>query len=327
MSQYRKNFTTLLSDLTPETDQFLRSTPDWDASLPQNSYAALELDGVNVSFHRTVTTANDIVPLHTHSYYEYIFCRQVPEMEYLVGAYRYRIQTGDVIYIPPGVPHRPIFPHNCTIPFIRDEMWMCTEFVINFGTRLPSNFFSKQETPYLFRISSHRQAEISQFFQKGTEETENQLFRWDNSVEGYATLLTVTMCRALLDESTQLLQRENDSLFDRIVTYLEENLDQKITLEDTAARFFVSKSTVNRVFQKHMGTSFYRCLTQRRLLAAQQMILEGAALETVSIKTGFSDYATFYRAFRQEYGISPRQFRKNLQTYPEPSVKAGDLRF
>ena len=58
-----------------------------------------------------------------------------------------------------------------------------------------------------------------------------------------------------------------------------------------------------------MGVSFYRCVTQRRLIAAKGLILEGTALEAVAGRTGFSDYSAFYRAFRQEYGISPRQYR------------------
>jgi len=159
-------------------------------------------------------------------------------------------------------------------------------------------------------MEAHWQAEISGLLQKGVAENEQKQFRWDNAVEGYVWLIMVAMIRALLDERTQLLQQEEPNLFDQIMSYLEANLSKKITLEETARHFFVSKSTINRTFQKHMGTSFYRCLTQRRLLTARNMIQEGLPLEEVSIKTGFSDYATFYRAFKQSFGIAPRQFQK-----------------
>lgn len=310
MIQQSRNFTTLLSDITPETQEKIRNSPQWDNSLPQNSYSALELNGVNVSFHRSVTSRSGAVPLHSHSFYEYIFCRQVPEMEYLVGTQRYRIRSGDMIYIPPGIPHRPILPDNPSVPFVRDEIWLRTAFIDSFGRRLPSDFLDKRKTPYLLRLDNAIRSEISNLYLKGIEETSNQLFRWDNAVEGYATLLLVATSRALLDESTQFLPREETTLFDRIITYLEENLDKKITLALIADRFYVSKSTINRTFQKHMGTSFYRCLSQRRLLAAQQLIWEGTPLEKVSAKVGFSDYATFYRAFKQSFGIAPRQFQK-----------------
>lgn len=315
MSTPSPSITTLLSDLTPELKQKLRSLPERDADFPENVYPALELNGLNASIHRTVTTAEDFVPLHTHNFYESLYCRQVPDMEYLVGSHRYRIRVGDVIFIPPGTPHRPIFSGSCTDAFVRDELWQRPDFAQSFGTRLPPDFLSSRKTPYLFRVDTHYQTEIGILFQKGVEENEKRPFRWDNAIEGYTWLLMVTMSRAVMDERTQPLQQEPPNLFDRIIAYLEANLPQKITLEKTANHFYVSKSTINRVFQKHTGTSFYRCLTQRRLFAAQQLILEGLPLEEVSLQVGFSDYATFYRSFKQEFGISPRQFRKIRDTH------------
>ena len=50
---------------------------------------------------------------------------------------------------------------------------------------------------------------------------------------------------------------------------------------------------------------------QRRLIDAKTRIENGQRLEEVAAQTGFSDYSGFYRAFRNEYGISPRQYRVN----------------
>lgn len=312
------SITTLLSDLTPELEQLLRSIPGRDTDLPGNVYPVAELHERKVSVCRRATTTEDLVPLHTHNFYEYIYCRQVPDMEYLVGTQRYRIRAGDLIFIPPGVPHRPIFRDSGADPFVRDELWHHADFISYFGTRLPPDYLSSRKTPYLFRMDPHWQTEISILFQQGAAENDKRQFRWDNAIEGYAWLLLVVISRALLDERTQLLQQESPNLFDLIVTCLEANLSKKVTLEDIANQFYVSKSTINRIFQKHVGTSFYRFLTQLRLLEACHMILEGVPLEKVSLQVGFSDYATFYRAFRQEFGISPRQFRK-MQSAQEPA--------
>lgn len=59
-----------------------------------------------------------------------------------------------------------------------------------------------------------------------------------------------------------------------------------------------------------MGISFYQCVTQNRLIASKTLIEQNIALETVAEQVGFNDYSSFYRAFKQEYGISPRQYRK-----------------
>ena len=76
----------------------------------------------------------------------------------------------------------------------------------------------------------------------------------------------------------------------------------------------MSQSTISQTFKNKLGVSFYRCVTQRRLIAAKSLIIEGAPMESVSQKVGFSDYSSFYRAFKQEFGISPRQFRKKQES-------------
>ena len=59
-----------------------------------------------------------------------------------------------------------------------------------------------------------------------------------------------------------------------------------------------------------MDVSFYRYVTQRRVIAAKVLILNGEPLESIGEQVGFVDYSTFYRAFRQAFSISPMQFKK-----------------
>lgn len=57
-----------------------------------------------------------------------------------------------------------------------------------------------------------------------------------------------------------------------------------------------------------MGTSVYRYIIQKRLIMAKQKMLAGMSPTDVYCNCGFGDYANFYRAFRSEYGISPKEF-------------------
>ena len=58
-----------------------------------------------------------------------------------------------------------------------------------------------------------------------------------------------------------------------------------------------------------MNTSFSKYLTLRRLIESKRLISENIPLEEVALKVGYKDYSTFYRAFKQEYGISPRKYK------------------
>ena len=45
------------------------------------------------------------------------------------------------------------------------------------------------------------------------------------------------------------------------------------------------------------------------MIAAKSMILKESNLDVLSTKVGFSDYSTFFRAFKKEYGLSPKEYR------------------
>lgn len=91
---------------------------------------------------------------------------------------------------------------------------------------------------------------------------------------------------------------------------------QKITLAETARRFLVSESTINQLFRKRMKVSFYHYVTQRRLIAAKTLLLSATPAEQICTRVGFGDYSTFYRAFKQEYGISPAEYRRLQEGQP-----------
>ena len=58
-----------------------------------------------------------------------------------------------------------------------------------------------------------------------------------------------------------------------------------------------------------MHVSFYHYVTQRRLIAAKTLMIKERNMDYISTSVGFSDYSAFYRAFKKEFGISPREYR------------------
>jgi len=98
---------------------------------------------------------------------------------------------------------------------------------------------------------------------------------------------------------------------------VEANLAEKITLKMIADRFSVSVSTITQLFQKKTKTTFHHFVTDKRMERARDLISQGLPLESVGKEIGYRDHSTFYRAFRQTFGISPREYRKS--TVPEAS--------
>ena len=277
---------------------------------PENVYQELEMESRFVDTHRDVSWSNDHVHLHSHTFYEVLYCRNSCGAEYLVGSVRYRLQRGDIILVPPGISHRPMLPEKLTEPYKRYVLWISPEFIQTaaglFGGGeqrgwLSTNLIRTAGTPWEF---------LGDYFRAGVREAEAKLPGWEAVVAGNTTMLLVQIQRALRDSKVKPLPVEKPDLLDQVMAYVEINLGRKITLAEIARHFYVSESTVSQLFRKKMGVSFYRCVTQRRLIAAKSLIERNVPMEDVSRQVGFADYSSFFRAFRQEYGISPRQYRK-----------------
>ena len=102
------------------------------------------------------------------------------------------------------------------------------------------------------------------------------------------------------------------SLLEQITIYIEDNAGKKLTLKETASNFGVSVSTVTQLFQKKSQTTFHGFVTQCRMEKARKLICQGRTLESVGREVGYQDHSTFYRAFRQTFGMSPREYRKTI---------------
>ena len=276
---------------------------------PGSLYQELEMESRYVDTHQDSSFSNALVSLHSHSFFEILCCKNTCGAEYMVGSNRYRLQKGDIILIPPGISHRPLLPESMAEPYKRDVLWLSPEFLHMLRNYFPQDDLYQITETHLLRTAGTKWEFLGEKFQQGVAEAERKEAGWEVSVVANTMQLMVQLRRAVSDRSAGRMKAEQPELLDRVMAYIEKHLSEKISLSDVARQFYVSESTVSQLFRKRMGVSFYRCVTQRRLIAAKSLILEGVILELVAVQTGFSDYSSFYRAFKGEFGISPRQFR------------------
>ena len=105
------------------------------------------------------------------------------------------------------------------------------------------------------------------------------------------------------EESEQL-----SPLVQNVLHYINENMSETLSLEGIAGQFYISKYHLSHAFSREVGVSIYRYIMLRRLLMARQLLSAGESAKLVCRSCGFSDYTSFYRAFKSEYGVSPREF-------------------
>ena len=303
-----------LAKLTPQ-DPLSEKRGQLDHSLtadgyqPGSIYQELEMDSLYVDTHDDISKSADVVQLHSHTFYEILFCRS-GSLEYLLGTERYHIQHGDVVFVPPGISHCPLFLEKLVDPYTRDVIWISPLFAKQMGDLFPGTEILTAQ-PFLLRTAGTQwEGVLGQLFRAGVQESYARAPGWEAAVYGNTMRLLVQLTRVRANDKTLTPPTVKQELLDRILFYVESEMAQKITLAETARRFLVSESTINQLFRKRMNVSFYHYVTQRRLIAAKSLLLSAVPAEQICTMVGFGDYSTFYRAFKQEYGISPAEYRR-----------------
>jgi AraC family transcriptional regulator len=94
-------------------------------------------------------------------------------------------------------------------------------------------------------------------------------------------------------------------------TYLTSRLSERITLDEVARAVHVSPFHFARLFRRHTGLSVHRYLTQLRLRASLERLTGGAKdLTRLALELGFSSHSHFTDVFRNEFGRSPSEVRR-----------------
>ena len=99
----------------------------------------------------------------------------------------------------------------------------------------------------------------------------------------------------------------------KAIDYIKQNLSAQLTTEEIAANAFVSKSTLTKAFKKELNMSVQEYLYDIIMFEAGQLLTHNSfSIAEISDKFCFSDQFYFSRRFRQKYGVSPREYRKNV---------------
>lgn len=100
----------------------------------------------------------------------------------------------------------------------------------------------------------------------------------------------------------------------RILEYIEQNLDQDISLEDMAASAGVSKTETLRCFHKALQTTPYSYVMEARLSKAADLLAgTGLPVGEIATRTGFNQQSYFGKRFKEKTGMTPLEYRKRMR--------------
>lgn len=264
------------------------------------------------------------VDMHHHDFYEvYFFLGGT--VEYRVEGRVYHLQPGDLLLINPMELHQPIVDPTGD-KYDRIVLWINSSFLEGFsnGDESLSRCFDPAQSTHsnLLRPSAVQQSDLRLRLESLVRERYSSAYGSDFCAQGMLLQFMALLNRlAISAGGAQGSAEGTSSLSGQVLAYISEHYDEELSLESLAQRFYVSKYHLSHAFSRDVGLSVYHYITLKRLLIAKQLLMSGVAPGTVAGSCGFGDYANFYRAFKAQYGISPRDCAGSSAEIPRASAQ------
>lgn len=111
------------------------------------------------------------------------------------------------------------------------------------------------------------------------------------------------------------LDLQNDSgRFDQLHSWMMQNLQLPITLNDMAEQAVMSPRTLSRHYKKETGRSPMRTLEEMRLDRVRHLLEQGRPVAQAATRSGFGTEETLRQAFHRRFGVSPQAYRERFST-------------
>ena len=244
---------------------------------------------------KTEQTQQDYRP-HYHDLYEILFVRD-GDISHLTEDAVWPIRKNSLVFVRPGVQHcirvdrdTPydrydlLFQPDALCPGLLEKIPEDVHVVSFESNQLVIQLFEKLD----YYCQSLEKKDLGRVLRALTEE-----------------LLLNILLQLQAARSSGDIQKHPLTL--QAAAYIEENL---LTLTDigTVCRSLgISRSYLYQLFREDLRTTPKHYILQRRLNLARQELFLGASATSVSAQCGFSDYSTFFRAYKRHFGYAPTE--------------------
>ena len=254
---------------------------------------------------------------HSHDYYEfYLFIEGDVTMEIFDNSgssHLYRMSPGDLMLVPPGVLHHALMNENSEKDYKRFVFWISKSCCNSLMQESVDYMFLIQKAEafrkYIYHLAPASFHMVESKFLRLLEEISAD--RYGSAALRHLCLcdLLITINRIVYDDEHVSSGNDELTLFQNILMYVESNLEETLSLDDIAGSFFVSKYYVAHLFKDTLGISLHQYIIKKRLDECRNAIVSGESITGTYEKFGFRDYSSFYKAFKKEYGYSPKEYQ------------------
>ncbi len=254
--------------------------------------------------------------VHIHDCYE-IYYSISGGKQFLIDSYLYNFTPGDIFFINSFESH-----HLLSIEQNEHErivIHIHPDYIRNLSTTLTKldNCFLSREQPHSNKrsLTANEQKRFLYFI----HELSN-LDQYGQDILDYATFIRLMVFlndifirepKNNVEKSTRYNNQHEH--FNNILSYINQNLTQEITIQELSNHFFLCPSYLCSMFKRETGTTIKKYITAQRITLAKSLLAAGHSAQEACEKSGFIDYSNFFKTFTKIVGVSPKKYSQFSQ--------------
>ena len=237
-------------------------------------------------------------PPHMHDALE-IYVLLEGDVSFMVEHNLYHLQAGDAIITKPNE------IHNCILNTPGAHKHLCLWFSL--GNRVLIEDFLQHSfgKDNLISPTPQEKAQLLSLYEKLRISSEKDGKRYEFSL--FLQILEIlgkNLCRAM---SPQQMPPELQT----ILSDINDNFLHIKGLDYFTEKYFISQSTLNRLFRVHLHTTPGLYLEAKRLAHSRLLLKKGKSVLAACMESGFSEPSNYIRLFKKRFGITPGQYRES----------------
>lgn len=270
----------------------------------------MSLEKQSFSYNYVRLSPKEQIGMHRQSSWELTFIVIGSGIK-LIGDTTEPFQSGEVVIIPPDIPHCWYFNGNNTNTegkIVNITLLLTNEFL----DRCSLSFLELH--PYIEDLKKNQEALKYNSSQSVTIASILKSMYKQNEVERLSSIIRLLAILPLADKTHivgkyKKRDRKQERL-DMIRVFVTCNASRNISLDDVVRHVGMNKSAFCAFFKQSIGTTFITYLNKHRIeLACQLLKQENISISEICYHVGFTDIPYFNRVFKKYKGCSPSQYR------------------
>lgn len=257
-------------------------------------------------------TLNINIDFHHHDFYKIVILLQ-GDITYHIEGKAYTLRPWDILLVSAHEVHKPVITSKNH--YERIILWIDGSFLKSIDSCLLNAYkIASHDGLHLIRLPKNEDATslhnliIALDTEFKCEDFGHNILRESLFLQLIVNINRIYIAKKYLDPEEVFF----DETIWQILKYINNNLEEDLTIDFLSSKFFMSKYYLMHKFKSETGYTLHSYVLEKKLSKSKELLLDGVSIYDICDILNFKDYSNFMRRFKKRFGCSPGQYKNHV---------------